>query len=148
MWKNHCIPFKGLSRTRNPDGCAPFTCWAARLLQTEAEPLITENADPDVRRDLESFMTRLVPDGDPAYLHSMEGPDDMPAGSGHLAGNLPVGAPRTTTSQTDRHHGDSRPTLSAADRSEIATKCHKSSQKFTIIYLENNVLCDVVCCFS
>ena len=49
------------------------------LRHTSASLLITENADPDVRRDLESFMTRLVPDGDPAYLHSMEGPDDMPA---------------------------------------------------------------------
>ena len=49
------------------------------LRHTSASLLITENADPDVRRDLEHFMSRLVPDGDPAYLHSMEGPDDMPA---------------------------------------------------------------------
>jgi len=49
------------------------------LRHTSASLLITENADPDVRRDLESYITRLVPDGDPAYLHSMEGPDDMPA---------------------------------------------------------------------
>ncbi len=49
------------------------------LRHTSASLLITENADPDVRRDLETFMSRLVPDGDPAYLHSMEGPDDMPA---------------------------------------------------------------------
>jgi secondary thiamine-phosphate synthase enzyme len=49
------------------------------LRHTSASLLITENADPDVRRDLESYMARLVPDGDPAYLHSMEGPDDMPA---------------------------------------------------------------------
>ena len=49
------------------------------LHHTSASLLITENADPDVRRDLESFMSRLVPDGDPAWSHSMEGPDDMPA---------------------------------------------------------------------
>jgi secondary thiamine-phosphate synthase enzyme len=49
------------------------------LRHTSASLLITENADRDVRRDLEAFMSRLVPDGDPAYLHSMEGPDDMPA---------------------------------------------------------------------
>jgi secondary thiamine-phosphate synthase enzyme len=49
------------------------------LRHTSASLLITENADPDVRRDLEHFMSRLVPDGDPAHLHSMEGPDDMPA---------------------------------------------------------------------
>ena len=49
------------------------------LRHTSASLLITENADPDVRRDLENFISRLAPDGDPAYLHSMEGPDDMPA---------------------------------------------------------------------
>jgi secondary thiamine-phosphate synthase enzyme len=49
------------------------------LRHTSASLLITENADPDVRRDLENFISALAPDGDPAYLHSMEGPDDMPA---------------------------------------------------------------------
>ena len=49
------------------------------LRHTSASLLITENADRDVRRDLENFITRLVPDGDPAYFHDMEGPDDMPA---------------------------------------------------------------------
>jgi secondary thiamine-phosphate synthase enzyme len=49
------------------------------LRHTSASLLITENADPDVRRDLENFISRLVPDGDPSYFHDMEGPDDMPA---------------------------------------------------------------------
>ena len=50
--------------------------------------LITENADPDVRLDLEHFISRLAPDGDPSYIHTMEGPDDMPA---HIkAALLPV----------------------------------------------------------
>jgi secondary thiamine-phosphate synthase enzyme len=49
------------------------------LRHTSASLLLTENADPDVRRDLENFISRLVPDGDPAYVHSAEGPDDMPA---------------------------------------------------------------------
>jgi len=49
------------------------------LRHTSASLLITENADPDVRADLESFISRLAPDGDPSYLHSAEGPDDMPA---------------------------------------------------------------------
>lgn len=49
------------------------------LRHTSASLLITENADPDVRRDLESFISKLVPDGDPAYTHNMEGSDDMPA---------------------------------------------------------------------
>ncbi len=49
------------------------------LRHTSASLLITENADPDVRRDLENFISALAPDGDPAYFHRMEGPDDMPA---------------------------------------------------------------------
>jgi secondary thiamine-phosphate synthase enzyme len=49
------------------------------LRHTSASLLLTENADPDVRHDLENFISRLVPDGDPAYVHSAEGPDDMPA---------------------------------------------------------------------
>ena len=46
---------------------------------TSASLLLTENADPEVRRDLEAFMARTVPDGDPLYRHTMEGPDDMSA---------------------------------------------------------------------
>ncbi len=46
---------------------------------TSAGIVISENADPDVRHDLETFMADLVPDADPRYLHQDEGPDDMPA---------------------------------------------------------------------
>jgi secondary thiamine-phosphate synthase enzyme len=46
---------------------------------TSASLLIQENADPDVRRDLDAFFARLVPEGDPLYQHTTEGPDDMPA---------------------------------------------------------------------
>ena len=46
---------------------------------TSASLLIQENADPDVRRDLERFFARLVPDGDPLFQHTIEGDDDMPA---------------------------------------------------------------------
>ena len=49
------------------------------LRHTSASLLIQENADPDVRRDLESFFTRLVRDGDPLFVHTAEGEDDMPA---------------------------------------------------------------------
>jgi secondary thiamine-phosphate synthase enzyme len=49
------------------------------LRHTSASLLIQENADPDVRRDLESFFARLVPDGDPIFVHTAEGDDDMPA---------------------------------------------------------------------
>lgn len=46
---------------------------------TSASLVIQENADPDVRADLDAFFTRLAPDGDPRYRHDTEGPDDMPA---------------------------------------------------------------------
>jgi secondary thiamine-phosphate synthase enzyme len=46
---------------------------------TSCSLTITENADPDVRRDLETVLARLAPDGDPAYRHNDEGPDDMAA---------------------------------------------------------------------
>ena len=46
---------------------------------TSASLLIQENADPDVRGDLDRFFARLVPDGDPLFRHVDEGPDDMPS---------------------------------------------------------------------
>ena len=46
---------------------------------TSASLVIQENADPDVRGDLDRFFARLVPDGDPVFRHRDEGPDDMPA---------------------------------------------------------------------
>jgi secondary thiamine-phosphate synthase enzyme len=46
---------------------------------TSASLVIQENADPDVRRDLLTFFRRLVPDGDPLFVHTLEGDDDMPA---------------------------------------------------------------------
>ena len=49
------------------------------IRHTSASLMLCENADPDVRRDLETFMARLVPDGDPMWSHAAEGPDDMPA---------------------------------------------------------------------
>jgi len=49
------------------------------LQHTSASLLIQENADPEVRRDLERFFGRLVPDGDALFEHTAEGDDDMPA---------------------------------------------------------------------
>jgi secondary thiamine-phosphate synthase enzyme len=49
------------------------------LQHTSASLLIQENADPDVRCDLEAFFKRLVPDGDPLFIHTAEGDDDMSA---------------------------------------------------------------------
>lgn len=49
------------------------------IQHTSASLLIQENADPSARRDLENWLNRLVPENDPLYTHTMEGPDDMPA---------------------------------------------------------------------
>ena len=53
--------------------CHVFIC------HTSASLMLCENADPSVMRDLETFMSRQVPDGDPMFTHTAEGPDDMPA---------------------------------------------------------------------
>ena len=64
------------------------------LRHTSASLIITENADPSARRDLECWFERLAPENDPTYTHTAEGPDDMPS---HLRAavtrtceNLPV----------------------------------------------------------
>lgn len=49
------------------------------LAHTSASFVLGENADPSVRRDLEAYFARIVPDGDPAYEHDAEGDDDMPS---------------------------------------------------------------------
>ncbi|MCB5188503.1 secondary thiamine-phosphate synthase enzyme YjbQ [Methylobacillus caricis] len=68
----------------------PITRWVADseinsglltlyIQHTSASLLINENYDSDVLVDMESFFARLVPDGDPLFIHTAEGPDDMPA---------------------------------------------------------------------
>ena len=49
------------------------------IRHTSASLVIQENADPAVQRDLEAFLARMVPEGDPRYTHVQEGADDMPA---------------------------------------------------------------------
>jgi len=49
------------------------------LQHTSASLTIQENADPSARRDLERWLSRLVPENDPLYTHTSEGPDDMPS---------------------------------------------------------------------
>lgn len=49
------------------------------ICHTSASLIICENADPDVLRDLECWMSDLVPDADPRFVHTLEGPDDMAA---------------------------------------------------------------------
>jgi len=53
--------------------CHVFIC------HTSASLMLCENADPSVMRDMEAFMCAQVPDGDPKYTHTAEGPDDMAA---------------------------------------------------------------------
>ena len=65
---------------------------------TSCSLTITENADPDVRRDLETLIARLAPDNDPEYRHRLEGPDDMAAHARSVLTDsglmVPVGAGR------------------------------------------------------
>lgn len=65
---------------------------------TSCSLTITENADPDVRRDLETILARIAPDADPAYRHDLEGPDDMAAHARSVLTDssvtVPVGAGR------------------------------------------------------
>lgn len=60
---------------------------------TSASLLICENADPQVGRDLEAFLARLVPDGDPLFGHADEGPDDMPAHIRSVLTKMDLGLP-------------------------------------------------------
>ena len=60
---------------------------------TSASLIICENADPDVRRDLEAFAARLVPDGDKLFVHDAEGPDDMPAHVRSVLTQTSIGIP-------------------------------------------------------
>jgi len=78
------------SRRGLTDITRPIAAWVAAsgvrdglltvfIRHTSASLLIQENADPEVQRDLERFLARLVPDGDPLFEHTTEGRDDMPA---------------------------------------------------------------------
>ncbi|HZH08262.1 MAG TPA: secondary thiamine-phosphate synthase enzyme YjbQ [Lautropia sp.] len=75
------------------------------IRHTSASLLIQENADPEVRSDLERFLARLVPDGDPLFRHTAEGSDDMPAHvraaltQTHLAVPVQAGEPMLGTWQ-------------------------------------------------
>jgi len=60
---------------------------------TSASLVLCENADPQVRRDLEAFMARLVPDGDRLFGHTDEGPDDMPAHVRSILTNMDLTLP-------------------------------------------------------
>src|SRR5688572_22250610 len=63
------------------------------IQHTSASLVICENADPQVKLDLEAFMQRSVPDGDPLFQHDEEGPDDMPAHVRSLLTQSSLGIP-------------------------------------------------------
>jgi secondary thiamine-phosphate synthase enzyme len=63
-----------VARSKVQDGLATVF-----VHHTSASIIVCENADPTVRTDLETVLARLAPDGDPAFAHDAEGPDDMPA---------------------------------------------------------------------
>jgi secondary thiamine-phosphate synthase enzyme len=60
---------------------------------TSASLIICENADPSVRRDLETFAAKLVPDGDRMFTHDAEGDDDMPAHVRTILTQTSIGVP-------------------------------------------------------
>lgn len=63
------------------------------IKHTSASLMLCENADPDVRIDLETFMQSIAPDGDPMFCHTTEGPDDMPAHIRTLITNVSLTIP-------------------------------------------------------
>jgi secondary thiamine-phosphate synthase enzyme len=63
---------------------------------TSASLIICENADASVRRDLEAFAARLVPDGDRLFTHNAEGDDDMPAHIRTILTQTSIGIPITS----------------------------------------------------
>lgn len=70
------------------DGLA--TVW---IHHTSASLIVCENADPSVRKDLEAFIARLVPDGDRLFTHTAEGDDDMPAHVRSVLTQTSIGIP-------------------------------------------------------
>jgi secondary thiamine-phosphate synthase enzyme len=63
------------------------------MKHTSASLMLCENADPSVRQDLETILRRLAPDGDPAYRHTLEGPDDMSAHIRSILTNMDLTLP-------------------------------------------------------
>lgn len=67
-----------VERAVTASGIAEGLCTLV-VQHTSASLVVQENADPSARADLEAFLARLAPEGDPLYSHVAEGPDDMPA---------------------------------------------------------------------
>ncbi len=79
---------QAVGESRVPEGlCTLF------IRHTSASLTIQENADPSARRDLEAWLNRLVPENDPLYTHTSEGPDDMPAHVKAILTNVSLSIP-------------------------------------------------------
>lgn len=74
----HLITDEVLQATDGFGGIATGICQVF-ILHTSASLTLNENSDPDVRVDMETIFNAMVPDGRAEYVHSFEGPDDMPA---------------------------------------------------------------------
>jgi len=77
-----------VAKSRAREGLA--TVW---IHHTSASLIVCENADPSVRKDLDAFMARLVPDGDRLFTHTAEGDDDMPAHVRSVLTQTSIGIP-------------------------------------------------------
>lgn len=73
----HAISREVAEQVRS-SGCVDGLC-TLFIRHTSASLLIQENYDPSAKHDLENWLSRLVPEDDPLYTHTLEGPDDMPA---------------------------------------------------------------------
>lgn len=107
-----------LSAVVNDAGVGEGLC-TLFIQHTSASLLIQESYDPSARADLENWLNRLVPENDPLYTHTLEGPDDMPA---HIkaaltatsfaipviAGELALGTWQGVYLWEHRHYGGSR----------------------------------------
>ena len=100
LWSRLTAAHTTLVLTTKGKGLYPFTAAVSNWLRdqpvlngvltlfvqhTSCSLVIQENVDPEVQRDLEAFLMKLVPESDTAYEHDAEGPDDMPA---HIKGAL------------------------------------------------------------
>lgn len=81
-----------VSQVAGESGVASGLCHVF-VRHTSASLILCENADPAVRDDLEQFMVRLVPDGDPIFSHVDEGADDMPAHIRSILTNMDLTLP-------------------------------------------------------
>ncbi len=63
------------------------------LRHTSASLIIQENADPSAKADIESWINRLIPENDPEFTHTAEGPDDMPSHLKAAITNVSLGIP-------------------------------------------------------